>query len=70
MTNGNALLPSDAEFLDLARNTDEAHSLQVATYIRDKYEKDPLNLSISTDFECSISRLRAASAITLVAGNE
>ena len=29
----------DAEFLDLARNTDEAHSLRMANYIRDKYEK-------------------------------
>ena len=29
----------DAEFLDLARNTDEAHSLRMASYIRDKYEK-------------------------------
>ena len=37
----------DAEFLDLARNTDEAHSLQVATYIRDKYGKHPPNLVIT-----------------------
>ena len=37
----------DAEFLDLARNTDEAHSLQVATYIRDKYGKHPPDLVIT-----------------------
>ena len=37
----------DAEFLDLARNTDEAHALQVATYIRDKYGKHPPDLVIT-----------------------
>jgi PAS domain S-box-containing protein len=37
----------DAEFLDLARNTDEAHSLQMATYIRDKYGKHPPDLVIT-----------------------
>ena len=37
----------DAEFLDLARNTDEAHSLRMATFIRDKYGKNPPNLVIT-----------------------
>ena len=37
----------DAEFLDLARNTDDAHSLRMATYIRDKYGKDPPDLVIT-----------------------
>ena len=37
----------DAEFLDLARNTDEAHSLRVATFIRDKYGKHPPDLVIT-----------------------
>jgi PAS domain S-box-containing protein len=37
----------DAEFLDLARNTDEAHSLRMAKYIHDKYEKYPPDLVIT-----------------------
>jgi PAS domain S-box-containing protein len=37
----------DAEFLDLVRNADEAHSLQVATYIRDKYAKHLPDLVIT-----------------------
>src|SRR3954453_235458 len=37
----------DAEFLDLARNPDEAHSLQVATFIREKYGKNPPSLVIT-----------------------
>ena len=37
----------DAEFLDLGRNTDEAHSLRMATYIRDKYGKHPPDLVIT-----------------------
>ncbi|XIA63634.1 hypothetical protein ACFIOY_31880 [Bradyrhizobium sp. TZ2] len=37
----------DAEFLDLARNTDEAHSLRTATFIRDKYGKHPPDLVIT-----------------------
>jgi PAS domain S-box-containing protein len=37
----------DAEFLDLGRNTDEAHALRMATYIRDKYGKAPPNLVIT-----------------------
>jgi PAS domain S-box-containing protein len=41
------LVEIDAEFLDLARNTDEAHLLQVATYIRDKYGKHPPDLVIT-----------------------
>ena len=41
------LVEIDAEFLDLGRNTDEAHSLQVATYIRDKYGKHPPDLVIT-----------------------
>src|SRR6185295_13028501 len=34
----------DAEFLDLARNTDGAHELRAATYIRDKYGQRPPDL--------------------------
>ena len=34
----------DAEFLDLARNTDAAHELRTATFIRDKYEQRPPDL--------------------------
>jgi len=41
------LVEIDAEFLDLVRNTDEAHLLQVATYIRDKYGKNPPDLVIT-----------------------
>ncbi|MFG3592142.1 ABC transporter substrate binding protein [Bradyrhizobium sp. RDI18] len=37
----------DAEFLDLGRNTDEAHSLRAATFIRDKYGKHPPDLMIT-----------------------
>ena len=37
----------DAEFLDLARNTDEAHALRTATYIHDKYGKHPPDLMIT-----------------------
>ena len=37
----------DAEFLDLARNTDEAHALRTATFIRDKYGKHPPDLVIT-----------------------
>ncbi len=37
----------DAEFLDLGRNTDEAHSLRTATFIRDKYGKHPPDLVIT-----------------------
>ena len=37
----------DAEFLDLARNTDDAHALRVATYIRDKYGQRPPDLVIT-----------------------
>ena len=37
----------DAEFLDLARNADEAHSLRTATFIRDKYGKHPPDLMIT-----------------------
>jgi PAS domain S-box-containing protein len=41
------LVEIDAEFLDLARNTDEAHSLRTATFIRDKYGKHPPDLVIT-----------------------
>ena len=34
----------DAEFLDLARNTDAAHEVRAATYIRDKYGQRPPDL--------------------------
>ena len=34
----------DAEFLDLARNTDGAHEVRAATYIRDKYGHRPPDL--------------------------
>ena len=37
----------DAEFLDLARNTDEAHALRTATFIRDKYGNHPPDLMIT-----------------------
>lgn len=37
----------DAEFLDLARNTDPAHALRVATFIRDKYARHPPDLVIT-----------------------
>ena len=37
----------DAEFLDLARNTDEAHALRMATFIRDKYGNHPPDLVIT-----------------------
>jgi PAS domain S-box-containing protein len=37
----------DAEFLDLARNTDDAHALRMATYIRDKYGRHPPDLVIT-----------------------
>lgn len=37
----------DAEFLDLARNSDEAHALRMATFIRDKYDKHPPDLMIA-----------------------
>jgi PAS domain S-box-containing protein len=37
----------DAEFLDLARNADDAHALRMATYIRDKYGKNPPDLVIT-----------------------
>ena len=37
----------DAEFLDLARNTDPAHALRIATFIRDKYEKRPPDVVIT-----------------------
>src|SRR6266487_3230870 len=37
----------DAEFLDLARNNDDAHALRTATYIRDKYGKYPPDLIIT-----------------------
>ncbi|MBR1156686.1 ATP-binding protein [Bradyrhizobium sp. JYMT SZCCT0428] len=37
----------DAEFLDLARNSDEAHALRTATFIRDKYGKHPPDLVIA-----------------------
>ena len=37
----------DAEFLDLARNTDDAHALRTATYIRDKYGQHPPDLVIT-----------------------
>jgi signal transduction histidine kinase/ABC-type uncharacterized transport system substrate-binding protein len=34
----------DAEFLDLARNTDTAHEVRAATFIRDKYGQRPPDL--------------------------
>src|SRR4051812_23580267 len=34
----------DAEFLDLARNTDATHELRAATFIRDKYGQHPPDL--------------------------
>ncbi len=34
----------DAEFLDLARNTDAAHEIRAATFIRDKYGQRPPDL--------------------------
>jgi PAS domain S-box-containing protein len=34
----------DAEFLDLARTTDEARELRMATFIREKYERRPPDL--------------------------
>jgi PAS domain S-box-containing protein len=34
----------DAEFLDLARNTDPAHEIRAATFIRDKYGQRPPDL--------------------------
>jgi PAS domain S-box-containing protein len=34
----------DAEFLDLARNTDTAHEVRAATYVRDKYGQRPPDL--------------------------
>ena len=37
----------DAEFLDLARNTDPGHALRTATYIRDKYGQHPPDLVIT-----------------------
>ena len=37
----------DAEFLDLARNTDEAHALRAASFIRDKYGRHPPDLVIT-----------------------
>ena len=37
----------DAEFLDLARNSDEAHALRTATFIRDKYSNNPPDLMIT-----------------------
>ena len=37
----------DAEFLDLARNTDEAHTLRTASFIRDKYGRHPPDLVIT-----------------------
>ena len=37
----------DAEFLDLARNTDPAHALRTATFIRDKYGQRPPDLVIT-----------------------
>ena len=40
-------LRSMRNFSTSARNTDEAHSLQVATFIRDKYGKHPPNLVIT-----------------------
>jgi C4-dicarboxylate-specific signal transduction histidine kinase/ABC-type uncharacterized transport system substrate-binding protein len=41
------LVEIDAEFLDLGRNTDEAHALRTATFIRDKYAKNPPDLVIT-----------------------
>ena len=37
----------DAEFLDLARNTEPAHALRVATFVRDKYSQHPPDLVIT-----------------------
>ena len=37
----------DAEFLDLARNTDEVRELRTATFIRDKYEQRPPDLVVT-----------------------
>lgn len=37
----------DAEFLDLARNSEPAHALRVATFVRDKYSQHPPDLVIT-----------------------
>ncbi|MET4038155.1 PAS domain S-box-containing protein [Bradyrhizobium sp. JR7.2] len=41
------LLEIDAEFLDLARNTDAAYESHIATFLRTKYEKRPPDVVIT-----------------------